>query len=98
VKSYIWRRLTVITRTKLTRKGQVTIPIDIRRALDMNEGDRLVVEQKGEEVVFRKTAGVAERTAGMLSKYRLAKPLTPEEERAFFEAGVAAEVVASDES
>lgn len=84
--------------TTVTRKGQITIPIDIRRALEMNVGDRLVVEQRGDAVLLRKTAGVAERTAGMMKHYGPKAPLSPEEERALFEAGVAAEVANSDEA
>lgn len=64
----------------------------------MNEGDRLIVERKGDGVLFRKSAGVAERTAGMMSNYGPAEALSPEEERAYFEAGVAEEVASSDES
>jgi hypothetical protein len=39
---------------------------------------------------------VAERTAGMLSGYRLEVPLSAEQERAAFERGVADEVRRSD--
>jgi AbrB family looped-hinge helix DNA binding protein len=76
----------------ITRKGQVTIPIEIRRALTLTEGDQLAVEQPGEVVLLRRAGSVAERTAGILARYRLATPLTPEEERADFEANLADEV------
>ena len=81
----------------VTRKGQVTIPIDIRRSLDIKEGDQVAVEQRGEAVVLRRATSVAERTAGILAKYRLAAPLSAEEERAGFEQAVADEVCAADE-
>jgi antitoxin PrlF len=78
--------------TTITRKGQVTIPIDIRRALDLKEGDHLAVEQQGEAVVLRRATSVAERTAGILSRYRLDHALSPEDERDAFEELVAHEV------
>lgn len=84
------------TRTMtITRKGRITIPIDIRRSLDLKEGDRITVEQQGEVVLLRRAAGVAERTAGMLAKYRLAAPLSAEQERDLFERAVADEVSGS---
>lgn len=43
-------------------------------------------------------ASVAERTAGMLAAYRLNQPLSAADERAAFEATVAAEVAADDRS
>jgi AbrB family looped-hinge helix DNA binding protein len=79
-------------RTTLTRKGQVTIPAGIRRSLDLKEGDQLAVEQQGDVVLLRRSAGVAQRTAGILARYRLAVPLCPEEERDAFEQAVADEV------
>ncbi|HKG25219.1 MAG TPA: AbrB/MazE/SpoVT family DNA-binding domain-containing protein [Thermomicrobiales bacterium] len=82
--------------TTVTRKGQVTIPIDIRRSLDLKEGDRIAVEQHGEAVLLRRATSVAERTAGILSGYRLATPLSAEEERARFEQAVADEVAGSE--
>jgi AbrB family looped-hinge helix DNA binding protein len=82
-------------RTTVTRKGQVTIPISIRRALGINEGDKLAVEQHDDEVVFKRAKGFAESTAGIFANYRLPKPLTPEEEREAFGQAVADEVAES---
>jgi antitoxin PrlF len=36
------------SRTKITSKGQVTIPNDIRKAMNMEEGDYLVFETQSE--------------------------------------------------
>ena len=88
----------VAHRTTVTRKGQVTIPIEIRRALNLAEGDQLAVEQQGEAVLLRRAPSVAERTAGILARYRKATPLSPDEERAAFEQAVADEVAASLEA
>lgn len=89
---------TMATRvTTMTHKGQVTIPVELRRALDLKEGDRVAVEQQGDAVLLRRATSVAERTAGILAKYRREPPLTAEAERAAFEQAVAAEVAAADE-
>lgn len=41
-------------KAKITTKGQVTIPIQVRKALDLNEGDQLVFDVKGNEASVRK--------------------------------------------
>ncbi|MBV6497721.1 MAG: AbrB/MazE/SpoVT family DNA-binding domain-containing protein [Acidobacteria bacterium ACB1] len=38
---------------KITDKGQVTIPIKVRKALGVKKGDRLVFEQSGAEMIVR---------------------------------------------
>jgi len=38
----------------VTRRGQTTIPVEIRKRLDIWEGTRLRVETDGEKVVFTK--------------------------------------------
>jgi antitoxin PrlF len=41
---------------KLTSKGQITIPIDIRRKLDIKEGDKvLFVEKNGNIIIMNST-------------------------------------------
>ncbi len=40
----------VQVRTTLTRKGQVTVPVEIRRALGLKEGDKLLFTMKNGEV------------------------------------------------
>ena len=81
--------------TTLTRKGQVTIPVDVRRALDLEQGDRVAVERQGDAVVMRRCQGVADQTAGILAPYRRQRVLTAEEEPDAFERAVAEEVAAS---
>lgn len=55
----------MIKQAKITSKGQVTVPREIRRALGVDTGDRLVFENVGHEVRVR-----AVRTKAMFSKYR----------------------------
>jgi len=37
---------------KLSSKGQVTIPVDIRRKLGLREGDKVVFAEQGENVII----------------------------------------------
>ena len=50
---------------KITSKGQVTVPLKIRKALGVKEGDQLVFEQNGAEVVIRPLKRLSK-----LEKYR----------------------------
>lgn len=50
---------------KITSKGQITIPRQIRRALGVQTGDSVVFEQKGGEVHVRPL-----RKASGFAKYR----------------------------
>jgi len=82
--------------TVVTRKGQVTIPAEIRRDLNLEEGERVAMERHGDAVLLRRATSVAQRTAGALAAYRREPAPTPDEERAAFEAAVAAEVAGTD--
>ncbi len=42
----------------VTRRGQTTIPQEIREKLGIREGTRLTVETEGGKVVFRKIASI----------------------------------------
>lgn len=81
--------------TKLTRKGQVTIPKEIRDELDMHEGEYLLVEQVDGRIILRRAIDIARETAGVFKQYRKATPIDPAEERAAVERAIAEEVAAS---
>jgi AbrB family looped-hinge helix DNA binding protein len=51
--------------SKITSKGQITVPIEIRRILGVREGDRLLFESDGEGVRIRPL-----RSKSVFSKYR----------------------------
>jgi AbrB family looped-hinge helix DNA binding protein len=84
-----------MTVTKMTRKGQITIPADIRSELGFSEGDYLVVKVENGRAIVESQRDIIMRTAGALAKYAKHPPLEPSEERRLFEEGVAAEVAAS---
>jgi AbrB family looped-hinge helix DNA binding protein len=94
---YVVKEAIVVTHlTTMTRKGQITIPIDERRALGLREGDQLNVERDGDTLLVRRAGSVAARTAGALAAYRKDPPLSIEEERAAFEQAVADEGASSE--
>jgi AbrB family looped-hinge helix DNA binding protein len=51
--------------SKITSKGQITVPIEIRRLLGVREGDRLLFESDGESVRIRPLRGKS-----VFAKYR----------------------------
>ena len=38
----------------VTRRGQTTIPTEVRRKLEIEEGSKLLVEVEGQKVIFTK--------------------------------------------
>jgi AbrB family looped-hinge helix DNA binding protein len=61
----VQERLTVIT-----RKGQITIPAEIRRALGLKEGDKIAVslpDPETQEVHLHPVRTIAEMTFGAVS-------------------------------
>jgi antitoxin PrlF len=50
---------------RITSKGQITVPHEIRRALAVRPGDKLIFEQNGSEVRVRPV-----RTSSPFEKYR----------------------------
>jgi AbrB family looped-hinge helix DNA binding protein len=75
--------MLVRRRTKMTRKGQITVPVEIRRALGLNIGDPVELTLDGGQVRLERGSSVVERTKGIF-KSNL-PPLTAEEMRAFAE-------------
>jgi antitoxin PrlF len=55
---------------KLTSKGQVTIPIDIRERLGLSEGSVVEFEIQGDVAVLRKTAGGQDRGRRLVAALR----------------------------
>ena len=59
------RKSTMQKQAKITSKGQITVPRDVRRALGVQAGDHLVFESIGDELRVR-----ALKTKSVFSKYR----------------------------
>jgi AbrB family looped-hinge helix DNA binding protein len=81
----------------MTRKGQITVPAEIRRTLGLKEGDRVSFIQDGDDIRLVPTGSITERTAGIARRYYHGPAPTEAELREAFERGVAEEVIASME-
>jgi AbrB family looped-hinge helix DNA binding protein len=79
----------------VTKKGQVTIPADIRRELGIREGDQVGFLKQGDDFILVRPEDIVRRTAGSMAAFRLARPLSVEEEDEAYQQGVADEVVQS---
>jgi antitoxin PrlF len=78
----------------VSEKGQVTLPIAVRRRLGIEPGSRLEVGVRGNKIVLRRIRTVAE-LAGIL-KDRAKPGTTWEQERAAAEKSIAEEAVSVD--
>ena len=76
----------------VTRKGQITIPAEFRKALGLKEGDKVALSLEAGEVKLSRTGSVVEATAGALKSDM--PPLSPQEERRAAEQAIAEDVVA----
>jgi AbrB family looped-hinge helix DNA binding protein len=75
----------------VTRKGQITIPAEIRHALNIKEGDKVAFTMEAGEVKLSHTGSVVAATAGALKSEM--PTLSPEEERKATEQAIAEDVV-----
>jgi AbrB family looped-hinge helix DNA binding protein len=58
----------------VTRKGQTTVPADLRKKYGIGEGTRLLVVDTGEGILFKKAVGTLE-LIGSGSKYASVKEM-----------------------
>ncbi len=58
-----------LRKSKVTRKGQVTIPIAIREKLDIKIGDTILFEERDGQVAIVRPTDVVDRTAGVFKEY-----------------------------
>jgi len=63
----------MVKTVKLRRKGQVVIPKEIREALGLKEGDRLLVGVEGERVILTAPGEYARRTRGACGAFSSSK-------------------------
>jgi len=80
----------------MTRKGQVTIPAEIREQLDLHEGDHFVVNAVDGKVVMESQRDIVRRTAGVFAEYARNLPsLEPDQIRELAARYIAEEVLQS---
>ncbi|HEV8594716.1 MAG TPA: AbrB/MazE/SpoVT family DNA-binding domain-containing protein [Thermoplasmata archaeon] len=58
---------------KVTRRGQTTIPVEIRRRLRIKEGTRLVVEARNHSIVMHLVANLDDLAGSMAKTSNRAK-------------------------
>lgn len=65
---------------KITSKGQVTIPLVVRKAMNLHSGDKIefAMDEKGKFSLLKKTKSLDE-LFGILHEYRLDPPLTQQD-------------------
>jgi AbrB family looped-hinge helix DNA binding protein len=70
--SKIGAAMAAYSTTKLSSKGQIVIPEDIRNTLGLKEGDQFVVIGQGDAVILKSiTPPRMEEFSGLLSRARL---------------------------
>jgi AbrB family looped-hinge helix DNA binding protein len=75
----------------VTRKGQITIPAEFRKALGLKEGDKVALSLEEGKVRLSPSESVVMRTAGVFKTDEPAK--TAEELRVLAEEAIAADVM-----
>jgi AbrB family looped-hinge helix DNA binding protein len=75
----------------VTRKGQITIPAEFRKALGLKEGDKVALSLEEDKVRLSPSESVVTRTAGVFKTDEPAK--TAEELRVLAEEAIAADVI-----
>ena len=75
----------------VTRKGQITIPAEFRKALGLKEGDKVALSLEEGKVRLSPSESVVTRTAGVFKTDAPAK--TAEELRVLAEEAIAADVM-----
>jgi antitoxin PrlF len=73
--------------SRITTKGQVTIPAEIRRLLGVHAHGRVAFVVEDDQVRLAPALSVTERTAGIMKSTR--PPLTPQAEKAAAEEAIA---------
>ncbi len=68
--------------SRLTSKGQATIPVEVRRALGLKEGDRVVFDIRKEKVTLRRMEAL-DRAFLKLGEAAFEDWNSPEDEAAF---------------
>jgi AbrB family looped-hinge helix DNA binding protein len=81
--------------TIVTRKGQVTVPVEIRRELGIKEGDRVTFIVDDDGIRFKRGDSVVQRTAGAFKGY--GPQLTAEQLREAAEQAIAEEATGAEE-
>jgi antitoxin PrlF len=78
-------------RSVVTRKGQITIPVEFRKALNIKEGDNVAITMEEGEVRLSRSESVVAKTAGVFKSDE--PPKSAEELRKLAEEAIAQDVI-----
>lgn len=82
--------------SRVTRKGQVTIPVEPRRKYHIEEGDTAYFEDRGDQVAIVRPEEIVSRTVGVFKEYaKNLPPLEPHQIRELAAHYIAEEVMQS---
>jgi len=85
--------MAIMRQSRVRRKGQVTIPIEIREEFDFKEGDVVLFEGRDKHVAILHPEDVKDWTSGYLRQYTNGEHLTPDEIREFASQSIADQVL-----
>lgn len=85
--------MATLRQSRVRRKGQVTIPIEIREEFDFKEGDVVLFEGRDKHVAILHPEDVEDWTSGVFKEYAKGKHLTPAEMREIAEIAIAEQVM-----
>lgn len=83
---------STIAQSTMTRKGQITVPAEVRRLLSLEKGDRVVFVVENDDVRLARAGSAIAQTAGMLKTTQ--SPQTAEQVREETERAIAEEAIA----
>lgn len=76
----------MVSRTaKMKDKGQITVPIEMRRNHDLGKGARVVFEDRGDYIAMIPTRKLVDQLAGALSAYAGNGPIDIDREKIWTE-------------
>jgi AbrB family looped-hinge helix DNA binding protein len=75
----------------ITRKGQVTLPAEIRRSLNLKQGDKVAFRLENDQVILVRSADVTQATEGVFRRF-VDAPRSAEELRVSAEQAIADDV------
>ena len=77
--------------SRMTSKGQITVPADLRKELGLKPGDRVEFVREDGSIRIQRAGSVVARVAGSLSSYVTGPPLEADEIHEIAEQAIADE-------
>jgi AbrB family looped-hinge helix DNA binding protein len=68
---------------RMKEKGQITVPVELRRTFELHAGSRLIFEDRGDHIAMVPVERIVDRTAAALREFaENAAPMSPDQIRA----------------